>query len=966
MAAGTMIPLLLSDLKSYVPGVNPNDRYYLTDFGKEGEFYLEAIYPVPGPTPPTADDAITVNSNVLSGFIYRYRRVNECGVIDVRWFGATGDGVTDDAAAIQAAVSTTEGDTIVFDYPGAADYLVTTATITVSPGKKLQFRQGNRLIGGGAINGGIIDAGYDQQIFNPTLTIAPEGVANNMFSVKWFGAIGRYPASGDDSTAIQKAIDTVVLLNSATSYKIYFPSGKYLIDSPLIVSWFTGTDYAGITLELVGDATFWESSAGGTTIYCNFKDSFAIGIQNGKNVVVRGLYILGQFAPPTLTSQEFYATAFDDYVDPTCRDVYGHFSPYSGIVIDPFGPELPSDGGYPGLSSYYHGGFGGSTGTTIDNCFINNFVVGVCSSPNGQTGNAELTIISNTQFQFCKLAISSGQDQEKSCKIYRCACWVNTHTFFASRRYGVGRPGQWELDGVQIAGRVNTFVDHDEQGYAASFIRYCFAESLGRFGTWKGLKARVENCEFSFALPETETFSYLSYHVISETDTTFDSCNFRLYGTVYPITLVGGAIYKNCIFETVPYIGIPPYFLSAGFGPSFVDCMAVGQPFGPTQTTGIASALPGIPTYGSFKIMRSDELGTNDREFFIFNNDDVNLVLTPTGTVTPVITGTDNHFTFTALAAEMYMYEVGRLVVAYIGSFYQPMGIITAIDTGTHAITVSYASELIMSSTAYSIGICHVVTFGAPFIGDVTQGSNLITNVASEVNTPDLNVGIWIKSYCFVSNVYNPYVKILSYDSGTKTYTVSSDSSYTAAGVCFTNADGKEIDLLSANTTLNPASLLPVGAIITTHVRSGLVKYVVSKAGFANASAISDTRQAIWKMIAPNAALVYKVITDASYDVQLEDELLEVDATAGDVNINLQDDTVFVIPGNGAARLIRIKKIDSTANVVNINQSTFSTPQPIDGMSTVTLSSQYDSVTIYQGVSEFGTPGYIQNTGVIH
>src|SRR5689334_10840002 len=117
MAAGTTYPLSLSDLKAFTPGVNPNDIYYLTDHGLEGEFYLEETYMV---TPPADDGAITINSNLIGGTTYyRYRRIIEDGLISVRWFGAKGDG-TDDSDAIQNAVNTTEGRTIAFDFPGNA------------------------------------------------------------------------------------------------------------------------------------------------------------------------------------------------------------------------------------------------------------------------------------------------------------------------------------------------------------------------------------------------------------------------------------------------------------------------------------------------------------------------------------------------------------------------------------------------------------------------------------------------------------------------------------------------------------------------------------------------------------------------------------------------------------------------------------------------------------------------------
>ena len=965
MAAGTMYPLSLSDLKAFVPGVNPNDLYYLTDSGREGEFLLEATYNVPSQTPPAADDAITVNSNTLSGKVYRYRRVIEEGYISVRWFGAVGDGTTDDSTAIQNAVDTAEGINIIFDAPGDADYFIDTATITVPQGITLRFRAGNKITGTGTIDGGIIDAGYDQQIFTTSLTIIPEGLVTEMFSVKWFGAVGS--GSHNDHPAIQKSIDTLVPICQRLS-KIYFPGGNYLIDNPILLHYFTSGSYHGFTIQLIGDSVFWAASAAGSRIICSFKDTFAIGIQGGKGVSIKGLYISGAFTPPTLTAEEFYMIDFDEYRDNTdsCQDSVN--SPYSGIVIDPFSNSalnIPPDGGYPGLTAYYQGagGNGGSTGITIDNCFINNFVVGICSSPNSFTRNAENTLISNTQFQFCKLCISSSQDQEKTCKVYRSACWANSHTFFASGKYGAGTPGQWELDGVQLAGRINTFVDHQSGGYFPSYIKYCFSESLGKFGRWTSeVASRVENCEFGFANMGEAGF-YNSPHIISSASVSFENCNIRIYGSNYPVTLVGGGLYKNCAFETVPYIGLAPNFISSPTPPYFTDCLAAAHALNPSTDLNMPSGLQQQPTYGSFQIYRADTLSTSVKEKFIVENFQPNLVAVASSQVTTAIT--DHEFTFTADTNDMYIYETGRLVVAVIDDILQPMGIITDVDTGSRDITVSFTAKLIEDSTAYTIGVVYPITFCVPFLGDVTANGNEIQNVVAELDSESLNVNQWIKSHDFVTNTYNPYVKILAYNSMTRTYTVSSNSFYTKEGEYFTNGAGKEIILESANSSLLNNMLLPVGTKISQNSQENHAKYVVTKAGFVNADAVGDTRQAIWRMLKPYTALTYKVITDSDYDVSFEDELLDVDATAGDIEINLRNSISRVAPGNGGARLIRIKKVDSSGNVVNINKNTEFADQPIDGQSVITLSSQYDSVTIYQGVSEYGTPGYIQNTGII-
>ena len=363
----------------------------------------------------------------------------------------------DQASAIQAAFDKPETKTVLVN----TSDIVIDGTVTIPSGKTLKIEQGYKITGKGTLNGGNIDADYQAQIFDTTLTINPRSV-NQYFSVKWFGAKGN---NTDDYAAIQKTINTCIRNNIRT---VYFPVGRYKISRPLIIR---GTSLAAendhesdvrsfCTIELLGQSSFWDSNIG-SEIYTLFNNSFAIGIQDGKGCKIRKLKISGLFIPPSSAdSHKFFSLTFEAFTDGKCRD--SRYSPYAAIVIDPFtnlqSDKLPADGGYPGLLDYY-GKSGrlatqsGSTGTELEELSISGFVVGICSSPNGLTRNAEITIINKVQFSNCKLCISGGQDQEKENVISNIYCWGGTHTIFATGLYGSpGMAGNWSIDHVNIAG----------------------------------------------------------------------------------------------------------------------------------------------------------------------------------------------------------------------------------------------------------------------------------------------------------------------------------------------------------------------------------------------------------------------------------------------------------------------------------------------------------------------------------
>jgi hypothetical protein len=473
-------------------------------------------------------------------------------VASAQTYNVKGSADADQTLALQNAFNDPSYYTFVF-----TGRVVLNGTVTVPEGKVIRFEAGSRLTGKGTMSGGHLEANPNIHIFDTSINVNPTSVLQS-FSVKWFGA-----QEGIDAYAsIQKSINTCLKNNIRT---VYLPVGRYHISQPLVVR---GTEQPGpdgaairnfCTLEILGESTFWDSNLG-SEIYTDFENTFAIGIQNGKGCKVRKLKIVGRFKPPFQNDRgKYFNSTFDEFTDGKCRDK--RYSPYAAIVIDPFtnlrSDALPSDGGYPGLTSYYgkantFSTQTGSTATQIEEISINGFVVGICSSPNGLTRNAEISIMDKIQFENCKLAISGGQDQEKGNIVSNIHCWGGTHTIFATALYGSERQaGNWNIRHANLAGAVVRFIYNDQHGYFPTYISNIFAESLGTWGTINSeLACEIYDCHVDFeyqkvAGPRTLLVSWGENIV-------YRNCNFRYYGETTPLEIEGNAVFDHCYFSGKP------------------------------------------------------------------------------------------------------------------------------------------------------------------------------------------------------------------------------------------------------------------------------------------------------------------------------------------------------------------------------------------------------------------------------
>ncbi|MBP1996852.1 glycosyl hydrolase family 28-related protein [Paenibacillus eucommiae] len=95
--------------------------YYVTDYGQEGHFYYDSADSV------SVDNTGTI---LVSSGGARFKRIFDRCSVDVKWFGAKGDGSTDDSLAINSAnaFAASIGARLVFPAGTYQGYLLTPTT----------------------------------------------------------------------------------------------------------------------------------------------------------------------------------------------------------------------------------------------------------------------------------------------------------------------------------------------------------------------------------------------------------------------------------------------------------------------------------------------------------------------------------------------------------------------------------------------------------------------------------------------------------------------------------------------------------------------------------------------------------------------------------------------------------------------------------------------------------------------
>jgi hypothetical protein len=600
--------------------------------------------------------------------------------------------------------------------------------------------------------------------------------------VTWFGANGTDGV--DDYTAIQKAINYVIN-NPKAPRDVYFPQGNYLISQPLILAKKSGNIYQVFSCNLIGQkGGYFTSSDYNVTIQAQFNDKFAIGFQRARSSIVSGIYVKGNFAPSFANLATQMATKFSDYVAAsagTFRD--NRYSPYAGIVIDPFTSDGVSLGGnnYPGLDDWYTyatsgSETSGSSGIRIEDCRIQGFVVNFIIAPNGRTRNGENITVERVASDICKVSFASCNDQQKDNFYKQLVAWDRVHTIFDNYTYGaIGSPGQFHVDGVNLAGGISRIFNVNVAGYFPSFFKNIYGELVGTIGNIAGsLTSSVENMDLSLfdatsysgAFPET----FGNFKSVHFTNTTI-----RLYnGTndLIPISVYGGVKFTESTTEQLYFTNIDfsltPSDQRVTFDRKGSNPVQIGQNIR-------YNSLPLGELTLEDNITATTFTYRNNRNPFNY----LNLGVVP-------VTKTGNNITFTAGSNFQYL-SAGQHIVAYAANgygvkhrdtlfpaiqgsdqvFYGTLyiGKIVSVNTTTGVIVVNNVPLEVVNGNSYYMYAMVGTTLAVPFVADMTNGSATATNVEA-FNTAYPAVG-----EVYQGNFVGGFAIVTAVNSGAKTVT---------------------------------------------------------------------------------------------------------------------------------------------------------------------------------------------------
>ncbi|MFM7852013.1 MAG: hypothetical protein ACKO96_08855, partial [Flammeovirgaceae bacterium] len=677
----------------------------------------------------------------------------------------------------------------IFQYDNADATSVDDGAIVLVTKNNLRFK---RIIENNTVNAKWFEMGDPAAAINTLIYLNNTAINYAQAQAIFNTAASRVTLSNTDFTtqtatwfALQRAINFCL----QSGNKLYIPAGRYnltkglLIASPPVSSFVDG-------FEIQGATTAYSSHAASHTIISleNY-DNFAIGIQRGKGIRIRNLYVIGKNA---ITGNEY-----DYFEKPSMNWVNGcrtnTVSPYAGFIVDPFfvvkPGDLPNEHYYPGFEPMYVDsvGSGGSTDIIFENCKAEQFIVGYALSPHFAPQNGDAIAINNSLVSYCKSGISVGQSQNKSIYVNNLKCWGGVEALFDSNDYSDGGAQHVEVDGLQIAGGVKYLCKLSKGANKGLIIRRMFAESLYSLGGFfndpnLGALGNLIIEDSFMKIQGAAVFISPSVHNVT---TIFKGGLLKMVNSYFmrynnevnpPFIINANAIFENCEFDAVPF--------SLNQTISFKNCRGAGGNyfFGDGET--IAKGKYPAENYNSNILFDNDmkwatshavsvpsneysyqrkAVGTNNfyRKVIISS-----LPKKLTSVDHTQLTGT---FSLSPTSAEYKMIKISDPIVSVTYNTPVPiqdefndvhdfiLGVVKSKDDATGTITLSKIAKNVTTDTElYQLYAAKTNFLLSPYIlGNITTGSNIVSGCVIERDAPLLiPVGVTITSPYFPSGTH--------------------------------------------------------------------------------------------------------------------------------------------------------------------------------------------------------------------
>lgn len=659
-------------------------------------------------------------------------------------------------------------------------------------GKVIKVSPGTTVKGSYLIRNAVIDANPEEYTFATTGTFENVRSISGELSVKWFGADGSDQL--DDYAAIQKAVDVAIV--SGGIGVVSFPTGHYITSKGINIRRSDGAGLPSkfVSLTLRGAVSSFDTGPIGaaTTITTTNPEGFVFNIQRGKGCVIEYIYHQGQNRLNLSPEQ-----VVDDKTNWNVNGSDKKLAPHAGVVIDGFGqPSVPLAERYSDYTDLYtEVGIGGSTDVIIRNCAFRYFVVGVAVSPNSTTQNAEIIKVEDCWIDYAKVCVSAGNSQTRTVIVENLKSWGNVETVIDAERYGGGGAIP-ELRGANFAGSVKYLLRTTNTGLPVAVFNDVYAETLyaigGRLGPGAStLQLNLLNCQLNFMGGEQST----------STPSVIVRCN--------QLNIIGGlwTYYSHNTYQPMPIdcpittvVGVALYGLLWDINLSNVQYtnVKVHALFNSPLNTNNRTTFPGIEdgrmvaAEGSY-VYGPGQKRTYTGPFVTIDYADAAITIIDPDHVSFNLSGNS------AMVGDYVMVQgYGGRVMTDLSTnstgYYFVLGIIESFNGGI-VVVKNIPHHLDLSAGQYRFYVMQYLTIYKTHIGDITKGSNVISNILGEGNsvTQRFETGDIISHPAFSQE---PATRVVAVRAGE--ITVNQNAGYTegSAALTPTNYKGETISTI--------------------------------------------------------------------------------------------------------------------------------------------------------------------------
>lgn len=760
-------------------------------------------------------------------------------------------------------------------------------------------------------------------------------------NVKWYGATG--DGSTDDISAIQATINACI---ASGIRKVYFPVGNYRITKGIVVQPTSGFLEA---MVIEGETSSYGGSVGQVKIFIDNANSFALALDKVKGARVRNLTILGKnTALASLTQYQVQQDPTTDWINGVRNN---SLSPHAGIVIDPFNSSVTGTNQYPDFTSFYTSTTG-STDIVIESCVVRNFAVDYCISPTGSNTNGDVIKLNNCWGDYAYAAISTGETQNRSVYVTNFKCWGFTHTIFDTRTYGAGTGTPPEVDGLNVAGGVRFLCElNNWAGSKGLIIRNMHAELLyslgGNFSSPSGdLVIEDSWLDFTGSNPSnSSSVTSVRYPV-----TIFNGRSLKVVSSTFlqyanstgatPLQVAGKiVVFEKCILDYLPF-----NTQDRSSQLIFRDCSVGGMayPIGDNQiihdgkapelatiTILFTSGMKWHTNLGAWKRIKVEDLTS------VLSKDVRYVSISTPITLSNIADSTlTAQFTLTSSSDDFKRLKAGDILLTsltdeYGNSKFGVFGKVTSTNPGTGTIFIGSIAKGLSTSVNYSLLIYRNEFLIPPLvIGNITSGSNVMTNVLVELGSTNLQAaGIPIYSQYFPTGTY-----VVSYNNAAATITLSNNSNTTMTGVELLSSNWQSL-IWGYPFPNDPAGLGYKSGDIIYNTRPDLYPnisyWICTRSGISN-SAIIPEFEPVFKS-------TYNSTYSSNHTADISDygKLIFLDSTSSAI-------TYTINPAIFKLRTLQVfsKKTGSNAIVISPSSGT------INGMASYSMSNN-ESIKIY-------------------